>query len=198
MEKLGFDLKWIRWIMQCITTVQYLVVVNGIHVGEISPSRSIRQGDLISPYLFILCAEVLSSHLQYADHIRMLSGVPTSSKGPHLNHLFFADDSLIFCKAQPENWNILTAILSSYERASKQMLNRDKTSIFFNRNTTQAGKECILQLSRIPATQRYDRYLGLPSLVGRSRVCEFKNITDRVRKRSLIGKLNFCHKQVKR
>jgi hypothetical protein len=191
MEKLGFDLKWIRWIMQCITTVQYSVVVNGIPVGEISPSRGIRQGDPISPYLFILCAEVLSSHLQYADHIKMLSGVPTSPKGPRLNHLFFADDSLIFCKAQPEDWNILIAILSSYERASGQMLNRDKTSIFFSRNTTQAAKECILQLSGIPATQRYDRYLGLPSLVGRSRVREFQNIMDRVRQKIFDWKTKF-------
>jgi hypothetical protein len=100
-----------------------------------------------------------------------------------LNHLFFADDSLIFCKAQEADWNSLTSILECYEKASGQRLNRDKTSIFFSRNSCPSAKECILQLSGIPATQRYEKYLGLPSLVGKSRICEFQNITDRVRKK---------------
>ena len=115
MKELGFDEKWVKLIMQCIKTVHYSVVVNGVLVGDIRPSRGIQQGDPVSPYLFILCVEVLSAQLQYADRTRMLSGVPTSPVGPWLNHLFFADDSLIFCKAQEGDWNRLTTILDGYE-----------------------------------------------------------------------------------
>lgn len=191
MVKLGFDVKWVKWIMQYITTVQYLVVVNGVPVGDIRPSRGIRQGDPLSPYLFLLCAEVLSANLHFADNMGKLSGVPTFPGGPRLNHMFFADDSLIFCKAQRDDWNWLTDLLDSYEKASRQRLNKDKTSIFFSRNTSSIARECILQLSGIPATQRYNKYLGLPSLVGRSCIREFQNITNRVRKKVMDWKLKF-------
>ena len=70
-------------------------------------------------------------------------------------------------------------------------MNKDKTSIFFSRNTSPLAKESILQIAKIPATQRYDKYLGLPSLVERSRVREFQNITDRVRKKVMDWKSVF-------
>jgi hypothetical protein len=67
MKQLGFNSKWIGWIMQCVSTVQYVVIVNGNPVGDIRPMRGIRQGDPLSPYLFLLCAEVLSFKLQQAE-----------------------------------------------------------------------------------------------------------------------------------
>jgi hypothetical protein len=113
----------------------------------------------------------------------LLSGVPTSPGGPRLNHLFFADDSLIYCKAHPEDWHALTKLLANYEVVSGQRLNRDKTSIFFSRNTSQEMRDTILQLSGIPASQRYDKCLGLPTLVGKSQVREFHDIVEKVRRR---------------
>jgi len=61
MEKMGFDPRWVNWIMQCITSVSYRVVINGEPKGRIRPLRGIRQGDPISPYLFIVCTEALIS-----------------------------------------------------------------------------------------------------------------------------------------
>jgi hypothetical protein len=152
--------------MKCVTTVKYLV--NGETTGEICPTRGIRQGDPLSPYLFLLCPKALSAQLANADRTGLLKGVPTSPKGPRINHLFFADDSLLFCRATPAEWHRLEGILELYERASGQMLNRDKTSVFFSRNTDKSVKEIILRLAGVPATQRYDKYLGLPALVGKS------------------------------
>lgn len=100
------------------------------------PSRGIRQGDPLSSYLFILCAKALSVHLLQAEQAGIIQSVPTSPKGPRLNHLFFADDSLLFCKDTHQDWQNLTEILEKYERALGQKLNRDKTSIFFSRNTS--------------------------------------------------------------
>jgi hypothetical protein len=98
MSKLGFADAWIKLIMTCVRSVNYYVVINGNVVGRIFPSRGIRQGDPISPYLFIICAETLNSLLRHAQLKGTISGVPTSIKGPKITHLFFADDSLIFCK----------------------------------------------------------------------------------------------------
>jgi hypothetical protein len=75
--------------MACVRTVSYLIVVNGQPVGNIKPSRGLRQGDPISPYLFLLCAEALSSMLNKAESMGVITGVPSSKRGPRLNHLFF-------------------------------------------------------------------------------------------------------------
>jgi hypothetical protein len=89
------------------------------------------------------------------------------------------------------HWSRLSNLLKKYELASGQKLNNLKTAIFFSRNTSQETREKILVESRIPSSQRYDTYLGLPTLVGKSRTKEFKGIIDRVWKRLQDWKLKF-------
>jgi hypothetical protein len=132
MIRLGFAERWVNLVMTCIRTVSYSVVVNGNPVGLIRPSRGIRQEDPISPYLFLLCAEILSALLQRAKRRGVIIGVPTSFRGPRLSHLFFADDSLLFCKSNLVEWRRLLIILGMYESGSGQKLNLKKTSIFFS------------------------------------------------------------------
>ena len=130
----------------------------GIPTGNIIPTRGIRQVDPISPYLFLICAEALSSLLSRADDTGELEGVPTSRKGPRLNHLFFADNSLLFCRADLGHWNRLSTQLHTYELASGQRLNSSKTAIYFSRNTTAESRQEILDVTDILSSQRYDTY----------------------------------------
>jgi hypothetical protein len=85
--------------MQCVTSVKFSLLVNGCLVGNIKPSGGIRQGDPISPYLFLICAEGLSTLIRRTERKGIIFGVPTSPKGPEISHLFFADDSILFCKS---------------------------------------------------------------------------------------------------
>ncbi|XP_062145265.1 secreted RxLR effector protein 78-like [Alnus glutinosa] len=118
MHRLGFEAQWVNLVMKCIRTVTYAVLVNGKLVGNIRPSSGIRQGDPISPYLFLLCVEALSALLNRAKRKGAITGVPTSFKGPQLNHLLFANDSMLFCKANSVEWRRLFRILEVYEAGS--------------------------------------------------------------------------------
>jgi hypothetical protein len=131
MSHLGFADRWIRLILMCVKSTTYTILVNGTSTGQIFPTRGIRQADPISPYLFLLCPEALSSLLTKAKNTNVLPEVLTSKKGPRLSHIFFADDSLLFCKTSALHWDHMMEILSSYEIASGQRLNQAKTSIFF-------------------------------------------------------------------
>jgi hypothetical protein len=180
MRRMGFETKWISLIMMCITSVKYSILVNGTPCGSISLTRGIRQGDPISPYLFLINVEALSSLLTQASVDGRLTGVPTSKRGPQVSHLLFADDSLLFCRANMTQWSNLAEVLQVYENASGQKMNQNKTVIFFSKNTFMADKIQILEVTGIPATQRYETYLELPALVGKSRTAAFRSIIERV------------------
>uniref|UniRef100_A0A2N9FYX5 Reverse transcriptase domain-containing protein n=1 Tax=Fagus sylvatica TaxID=28930 RepID=A0A2N9FYX5_FAGSY len=169
MRRLGFSIEWIRLIMMCISSVSYSVLINGKQYGHFGDTRGIRQGDSLSPYLFLLCAEGLSSLLRIAHVERNIKGVQASRGGPVLTHLFFADDSLLFCQASLANGEALINILQLYEEASGQQLNRAKTSLFFTKNTPGVMRQLIKNLFQVPEIKCHDKYLGLPSFVGRSK-----------------------------
>ena len=105
-------------INNSVHTVTYSVIVNSQAMSCITPSRETRHGDPLSPSLFLLCAEVLRSMLSKAERTWVITWVPTSEKGPKFSHLFFADNILLFCKANSVEWQRLTKLLEEYERTS--------------------------------------------------------------------------------
>ncbi|KAF5481190.1 hypothetical protein F2P56_001860 [Juglans regia] len=89
--------------------------------------------------------------------------------------------SLLFCKASSLEWSRIISLLDIYEQASGQRLNKEKTSIFFSKNKKQETKDIITTIAGVRTTDSYEKYLGLPALIGRSRNKAFKGILDRVR-----------------
>jgi hypothetical protein len=183
MIKMGFDSKWVHLVMKCVSTVNYAVLVNGSPVGVFYPSRGLRQGDPISPYLFLLCAECLSNLLCTAEKKGYITGVPTSPKGPSISHLLFADDCILFCEANRVEWRRLLKIIGIYVEGSGQKVNLNKTSVFFSRNTKLSRRQEILSLSGLSETHGIESYLGLPCFVGRSRNKAFQFIKEKVWKK---------------
>ena len=115
-EKMGFHSIWIGWILKCIKSVTYYVLVNGKAKGHIIPTRGIRQGDPLSPYLFLLCLEGLNGLIQHAMDVGEVEGVSLCRSGPKISHLFFANDNLLFCRARIEDINTIQEILRKYKR----------------------------------------------------------------------------------
>ena len=118
MRKMGFDWRWVKLIMECITTVSYSILINGEPSLIIHPSRGLRQGDPLSPYLFLICSEGLHSLLNQAAEAKQIWGVSIYKKGPCLTHLFFANDSVIFCRASLVECRKIQELLECYEKAS--------------------------------------------------------------------------------
>ena len=191
MRKLGFHDKWTRLVMSCVSSVTYAVWVNGVPYGQISPTRGLCQGDPLSPYLFLIVAEGLSALLHKAVREKKLRGIAASARGPRISHLFFADDSLIFGRATTMECNEIQRILQVYETSSGQQLNRSKTSLFFSPNTEMSTKESIKVMFGAQVIRAHESYLGLPSLVGKSKRNTFAQLKQRVANKVSGWKENF-------
>lgn len=94
-----FQDSWVALIMECFRTVTYSILVNGEPKGLITPSRGLRQGDLLSPFLFLFCVEGLNAIFRRAPLDGEIVGFSLCRNGLKLTHLFFVDDCLIFCRA---------------------------------------------------------------------------------------------------
>jgi hypothetical protein len=183
MRKMGFQEKWISLIMLCITSVKYQFKVNGTCSDVVVPQRGLRQGDPISPYIFLICAEAFSSLLNKADVDGSLQGIKICNNAPSFNHLLFADDSLVLIKASKESAKTLQNILQLYEVCSGQTINFDKSSVMFSRNTSKNMKNEVLRELKISEEAKTERYLGLPVYVGRCRSKIFEYLKDRLWKK---------------
>lgn len=180
MKKMGFDVKWINLIMECISTITYSVLINGEPTQTIQPSKGLRQGDPLSPYLFLLCVEGLHFLLHRVAESRQIRGVSICKRCPRLTHFFFADDSLVFCRVSLIECQKIQELLDCYERASDQQLNRSKTGIFFNKSMPPNILDQIKISLEVQEIKQYERYLGLPSLVGKKKKASLLYIKERV------------------
>ena len=181
MLRMGFHEKWVDLLMMCITSVSYSLLINGEPTEKIVPLRGIRQGDPISPYLFLLCSESLHALIEKVARNGLIRGISLCRNEPRLTHLFFfADDNLLFCRASIQECNHIQAILAEYESTSGQKLNRDKTTLFFNKAISPDTQENTINLLGVPEIKQYEKYLGLPSFVGRGKKAIFTFIKERV------------------
>lgn len=180
MEKMGFEKQWIELVMKCVMTVKYCFKFNGTSTEQVIPGRGLRQGDPISPYLFLFCAEAFSNVLNKKEEEGVLQGIRVCQGAPSINHLLFADDSMILMKASEENSDQLRQVLNLYEVCSGQVINTDKSAVRFSKNTRQQDRMAVMNTLNIRSEAWSDRYLGLPVHVGQSRMATFKYLKDRI------------------
>ena len=100
MLHLGFSGRFIATIMSCIKSVSYSVLLNGVLGNVIKPSIGLWQGDPLSPYLFLVCTIGLQGLIHKAEADGSLKGVSICRNRPHVSHLFFVDDSVLFCRTK--------------------------------------------------------------------------------------------------
>jgi hypothetical protein len=181
MRKLGFPDHMINLIMKCVSSVRFSVKVNGELLPHFIPTRGIRQGHPVSPYLFLMCAEGLSSLLNNYTGGFVDRGIRVCNRAPWITHLLFADDSLIFIDASSQGAARLNTILQMYNEASGQMVNREKSSIFFSSGILEENRDLVKQGLDIMVEAFSEKYLGLPTAVGNLTNEDFEYISDRIR-----------------
>ena len=142
--------------------------------------RGIRQGDPLSPYLFILCSEVLSGLCSKAQQDGTLPGIKIAKNSPSVNHLLFADDTMFFIPTNRRSCAKLKHILTLYESASGQRINTDKSSISFAKKTTSLVRNEVKDILGITKEGGVGKYLGLPEHFGRKKRDLFASIIDRI------------------
>lgn len=148
-----FDSKWINWIIECVTTIQYTLLINGSLSKSFKPMKGLRQGDPISLYLFLLCANILSISLLKAESLNRIKGVKMGRNGSTFTHLFFADDSFLFFKKDDTSLINLQRILDEYCFLSGQKINLAKYDLYCSPNMLRNEQELLarsLQVNLVP------------------------------------------------
>uniref|UniRef100_A0A2N9F7G7 Reverse transcriptase domain-containing protein n=1 Tax=Fagus sylvatica TaxID=28930 RepID=A0A2N9F7G7_FAGSY len=179
LNKFGFDDRFIKWIMECVSSVSHTILVNGGKTDQIFPSRGVRQGDPLSPYLFIMCQDVLSRMLDREILAGRLSGVKASRTNPAITHIMYADDIVAFSKANSREATILTEWLEKYCSWSGQLINRNKSGVFFSKHTKkpmQRSLKCLLQMKAI---KKDSFYLGSPMFLTGAKTKDFYFLLDK-------------------
>ncbi|KAL2247007.1 UNVERIFIED_CONTAM: hypothetical protein Sindi_2553000 [Sesamum indicum] len=120
---------------------------------------SIQRGDLLSPYLFTLCAEALSCLFQNREARGGIRRVAVARNAPKVSHLLFAEDTLIFCQASIGAMRTVQDILKLYAVASGQLINFDKSSVFSSRNIPAEERKELTHLG-VQIDISPSKYLG--------------------------------------
>ncbi|XP_021836344.2 uncharacterized protein [Spinacia oleracea] len=183
MYRLGFSDNWVRRIMDCLSSVSFAFKINGRISGSVTPSRGLRQGDPISPYLFLIVADAFSTLIAKAAREKLIHGVKICNGAPRVSHLFFADDSILFAKATVRECSVIADIISKYERASGQSVNLDKTDVVFSKCVEDNRRQEIVTTLGVKEVERHEKYLGLPTIIGRSKKVIFASIKERIWKK---------------
>jgi hypothetical protein len=141
MLQLGFKEAWVSLIMKCVESVTFSIRLNDHFSVAFKPTRGIRQGDPIPPYLFLLCAEGLSCMLKNTRPLFLSKGVRVGIHALWVSHLLFVDDCLLFTQASERGGQRLREIFHSYQQGSSQMVNMEKSAIFFSANCDDQMKQ---------------------------------------------------------
>jgi hypothetical protein len=183
LEIMGFPNHLTSIIVNCVTNVTFSILINGQPSQHFKPQRGRSQGDPLSPYLFILCANVFSGLITKAQNEKKLHGVKVANGAPEISHLLFADYNLLLCRATPQEAMVIKDIIQDYQEASGQLVNLGKSEICYSKLVNANKREEINHILPMNRVAHFSKYLGMPTHVGRSKRQVFNYIQDSVWKK---------------
>ncbi|XP_050263906.1 uncharacterized protein LOC126708133 [Quercus robur] len=176
----------IQIIMSCVSSTSTSILFNGGILDPFLPSRGIQQGDPLSPYLFILCMEVLGRIIEHKCTKGTWKPIKASAGGPAFSHLFFADDLLLFAKANPSNCRCVKEVIEEFCKRSGQNINPLKSKVYFSPNVDRDRRAELCDILGFHSTPNLGSYLGFPIRHAGSSNQDLNFVLDRVKQR-LVG-----------
>ncbi|RVX10222.1 LINE-1 reverse transcriptase-like [Vitis vinifera] len=195
LQKMGFGTRWMEWIWWCISTAKFSILVNGVPAGFFPSSKGLRQGDPLSPYLFVMGMEVLSALIRRAVGGGFVSGCSLKGRGGlvmEVSHLLFADDTIIFCEAKKEYLTSLCWILAWFEAASGLRINLAKSELIpigEVEDIEEMAVELGCKVGALPSV-----YLGLPLGAHHKAISMWDGVEERMRRRLALWKRQYISK----
>lgn len=180
LRALRFPDSYVHLISQCITTTRFSVAVNGELGGYFRGARGLRQGDPLSPYLFVLAMEVLAQLLNN-DYFNGQIGYHPSASNPPVTHLAFADDIMVFFDGQQSSLERIAATLDGFSAWSGLTMNRQKTELFVAGMSELESSDLSslgFSIGSLPV-----RYLGLPLMHRKLQICDYRPLLDQLKRR---------------
>ncbi|KAH9650382.1 hypothetical protein KPL70_026367 [Citrus sinensis] len=174
LQQTGIPIHLSRLIMECVTSASMSILWNGEATEAFIPGRGIRQGDPLSPYLFVLCIERLSHGITQAVMDGRWRPIRLAKYRTPLTHLFFADDLLLFTEASIDRAYVVQAVLDNYCRSSEA------------KNVATRDANLIGSTLGFSATNELGDYLGMPLIHSRVNKDTYQSILDKVDKRLTV------------
>ncbi|CAL1390387.1 unnamed protein product [Linum trigynum] len=156
LDAYGFNSTWCSWVKECVRTVRFSIMLNGGPTEFFTPSRGIRQGDPLSPFLFILLSNALSFLIDRGISQGNIKGLKLKTGCPLLSHCLFADDTVIFGRASLEEAGAIMNIINGYGYITGQEVSMEKSSVFFSKNTPDSLRQQITSTFGFPMSINHD------------------------------------------
>ncbi|KAL0293112.1 UNVERIFIED_CONTAM: Retrovirus-related Pol polyprotein from type-2 retrotransposable element R2DM [Sesamum angustifolium] len=161
LKLFNFPARFIGWIEQCVTTVSFSISLNGSIYGYFPGARGLRQGDPMSPYLFVLVMEIWTTLLRHRVQNDPNFQFHWKCKEHRILSLCFADDVLLFCKAHIPSVQVIKDTLTEFANMSGLKVNASKSHIIISKSG-QNEKQQILNLLGFQEGSLPVKYLGVP------------------------------------
>ncbi|XP_061336789.1 uncharacterized protein LOC133283880 [Gastrolobium bilobum] len=183
LQAVGLNDETVNLIMEGVTSTVMNILWERETIDDFMPTRGIRQGDPLSPYLFVLCIDRLAHLILEATSHKLWKPVVLKKNDPPISHLFFTDDLLLFAEASVQQATIISKILKCFCDSSGQRVSKEKTRVIFSRNVNHNRVMQIAREMDFPIAADLGKYLGIPILSERVRASTFAFILDRMDKR---------------
>lgn len=165
LRKFGFQEEWITLVDRCISSATFSVLINGASTGYFESKRGLRQGDLLSAYLFLILVEALGRSLAKATLGGKIAGVKPAAFMDPVSFQQFVDDTLIMSEASVPQAKAIKKILDRFELAAGQKVNFQKTNLYFF-NSGRVLQQSIASVFNCTIASLLATYLGMPLFKG--------------------------------
>ena len=194
LNHFGFPSNIINLIMSCISSTSTAILFNSNKLDSFQPSRGIRQGDPISPYIFLLCIEFMGAQISSMCENNRWDKIKASKNSPSFSHVSFANNLMLFAKVNAKNCEVIVEVLDTFCKLARQKMNLAKSRVLFSSNVSRRCKRSICRKLGINATQNLGRYLGFPLIYKGRSGDAFNFVIDKVQKKLSGWKTKFLSK----